>query len=244
MKCPYCLESFHEKWDYAYFSDYKREFLSEEEKSYGIRYCNCPACSKVIIMLGTIDNDVLEILNKTFETPLKRTTVPLKIYSFSNNFEWVLIKPRGISRTPLSKDVPQEYTTDYNESCLVLPYSPKASAALSRRCLQNLLIEKAGAKGKDLSQQIQYVLDSKELPSDLAEALDAIRNIGNFAAHPIKSKSSGEIIEVEPGEAEWNLDILEALFDFYFVRPAILAKKKEALNEKLKEAGKPLMKEG
>jgi hypothetical protein len=33
--------------------------------------------------------------------------------------------------------------------------------------------------------------------------LDAIRTIGNFAAHPIKSTSSGEIVDVEPGEAEW-----------------------------------------
>ncbi len=66
--------------------------------------------------------------------------------------------------------------------------------------------------------------------------------IGAFAAHPIKSKASGEIIDVEPGEAEWNLDVLESLFDFYFTQPALLKKKREALNTKLKEAGKPEMK--
>jgi uncharacterized protein Smg (DUF494 family) len=47
---------------------------------------------------------------------------------------------------------------------------------------------------------------------------------------------------VETGEAEWNLDVLESLFDFYFVQPANLKKKKDALNLKLKEAGKPPMK--
>ena len=31
----------------------------------------------------------------------------------------------------------------------------------------------------------------------------------NFAAHPIKSMHTGEVIEVEPGEAEWLLDTLE-----------------------------------
>ena len=76
------------------------------------------------------------------------------------------------------------------------------------------------------------------MPSNISEGLDAVRVIGNFAAHPIKSKSSGEIIEVESGEAEWNLDVLEALFDFYFVQPEILRLKKEALNKKLVEAGK------
>jgi hypothetical protein len=79
-------------------------------------------------------------------------------------------------------------------------------------------------------------------PSHLAEAIDAVRNIGNFAAHPLKSQSTGEILPVEPEEAEWNLDVLESLFDFYFVQPAILAKKCDALNIKLSDAGKKPMK--
>lgn len=41
-----------------------------------------------------------------------------------------------------------------------------------------------------------------------------MRNIGNFAAHPLKDTSTGEILPVEAGEAEWNLETLEALFDF------------------------------
>jgi len=69
-----------------------------------------------------------------------------------------------------------------------------------------------------------------------------VRQIGNFAAHPIKSTSSGEIVDVEPGEAEWNLDVLEGLFDFYFVGPAESKKKREALDKKLKDAGKPSLK--
>jgi len=44
------------------------------------------------------------------------------------------------------------------------------------------------------------------------------------------------------GEAEWNLDVLERLFDFYFVQAAVLEKKREELNKKLNDAGKPLMK--
>ena len=66
-----------------------------------------------------------------------------------------------------------------------------------------------------------------------------MRNIGNFAAHEIKSKITGAIVDVEAGEAEWNLDVLESLFDFYFVEPGKTAKRKAELNKKLKEAGKP-----
>lgn len=58
---------------------------------------------------------------------------------------------------------------------------------------------------------------------------------------PNKSKHTGEIFDVEPGEAEWSLETLDGLFDFFFVQPAKLKEKREALNKKLQEAGKPEM---
>lgn len=102
-----------------------------------------------------------------------------------------------------------------------------------------MLRDKAKTTKKDLNDQIVEVIDSGALPSHITEGLHAVRSIGNFAAHPIKSRSTGEIVEVEPGEAEWNLVVLESLFDFYFVQPALTAKRKTELNKKLKDAGKP-----
>jgi hypothetical protein len=157
-------------------------------------------------------------------------------------FDTATVHPRAPSRTPLPDDVPESFARDYREACLVLADSPKASAALSRRCLQNLLREKAGVKHSDLSKEIDEVIHSGALPSQLVEGLDAVRNIGNFGTHPIKSTNTGEIVDVEPGEAEWSLDLLEGLFDFYFVQPAILQRKKDALDQKLMDAGKPPMK--
>jgi len=47
--------------------------------------------------------------------------------------------------------------------------------------------------------------------------------------------------QIEPGEAEWNLEVLEHLFDFYFVELPGRKVRRHALEEKLKEAGrKPL----
>ncbi|MDO8131779.1 MAG: DUF4145 domain-containing protein, partial [Candidatus Brocadiales bacterium] len=122
--------------------------------------------------------------------------------------------------------------------CVVLSDSPKASAALSRRCLQHLLREKAHVKQSNLMNEIQEVIDSGNLPSYIVEAIDAIRKIGNYTAHPIKSERPGEVVDVEPGEADWNLDVLEALFNYYFVQPATIKKKREILNLKLKETDK------
>jgi len=146
--------------------------------------------------------------------------------------------PRSVSR-PIPQEVPPPYREDFSEACQVLADSPKASAALSRRCLQAILKDQAGAKKKDLADQIDEVTASRQLPSYIENDLHAVRQIGNFAAHPMKRTATGTILDVEAGEAEWNLDVLESLFDFYFVAPAADAKRKAALNAKLKAAGKP-----
>jgi hypothetical protein len=153
-----------------------------------------------------------------------------------------MIRPKGSNRRPCAIELPKEFSCDYAEACLVLPDSAKAAAALGRRCLQNLLRDFVKVKPGNLADEIQQVIDTGKLPSDLSESIDAIRNVGNFAAHPMKSQHSGEILDVLPGEAEWTIDVLEELFDFYFVRPTQRQKKREALDQKLKEAGKPTMK--
>lgn len=202
-----------------FYEDWERKSIDEDaEGDWKVRHCKCPACNRLIIQLGVYDE-------------------ALRDYSWEQ-----LVRPKTISRTPLPPEVPSQFAKDYKEACLVFTDSPKASAALSRRCLQNLLKEKASTIKENLAEQIQEVLDSEKLPMHLAESLDAIRNIGNFATHPTKSRSSGEIVDVEPGEAEWNLDVLEGLFDFYFIQPEIIKQKRKKLDQKLKDVGKPPMK--
>lgn len=204
MKCPHCLVGLPNQLN--------REYIVEDKNGHWrIEYKICTECKNVMIYLDEPHNFSGQTMN------ISR-----------------MVYPKGITRKPLPTEInDEEIVEDYNEACLILADSPKASAALSRRCLQHLLREKAGVKKKTLANEIEQVLDSKQLPSYLSESLDAIRNIGKFAAHPIKSESSGEIVDVEDGEAEWNLDVLEGLFDFYYVQPAILKKKREALNKKL-----------
>ena len=83
---------------------------------------------------------------------------------------------------------------------------------------------------------------TKSLPTSLHKTIDAVRNFGNFSAHPITEMSSLQIVEVEAEEAEWCLEIVEQLFDHYYVRPASNAKRIDELNKKLANAGKPPMK--
>ena len=146
-----------------------------------------------------------------------------------------MVWPPAVARTPIPEKVPKSIAKDYGAACRVLADSLEASAALSRRCLQNLLVEKARVKKKNLADQIEEVLVAKQLPARLADDLHAVRVIGNFAAHPIKSKSTGEIEEVEVGEAEWNLVCLR----HFYVDEEPAKQRRDALNAKLKDVGKP-----
>ncbi|MBM3500881.1 MAG: DUF4145 domain-containing protein [Armatimonadetes bacterium] len=112
------------------------------------------------------------------------------------------------------------------------------SGALGRRCLQQVLREKAGVGSGDLCKEIDQALDARQLPTQLAENLDAVRHIGSFAAHLNRSLSAGQIVQVGPNEAERNLDVLEGLFDLYFVQPAAAQQKRDALNARPAEMGK------
>jgi len=104
--------------------------------------------------------------------------------------------------------------------------------------MQTILRDSGGVKPGNLSVEIQEVISQGQLPSHVESQLDAIREIGNLAAHPTKDKNTGTVLAVEPGEAEWNLDVLESLFDHYFVKPAVAQKRKDAINQKLKQAGR------
>ncbi|NOT03569.1 MAG: DUF4145 domain-containing protein [Anaerolineales bacterium] len=146
------------------------------------------------------------------------------------------------SARKVEPEVPDHYRKDFIEACSVLPFSPKASAALSRRILQDILIGKFEIKHRNLDKQIDEFINMKDVPSYLTQAIDAVRNIGNFAAHPLKDTNTGEIVEVESGEAEWLLEVLESLFDFAFIQPIRLEQKKSVLNQKLQSIGKPPMK--
>jgi Domain of unknown function (DUF4145) len=71
------------------------------------------------------------------------------------------------------------------------------------------------------------VMDS--LPPSLRENVDAIRHYGNFGAHPNRNRITGEIVDVEHGEAEWTLKILLSLNEHYIVNPLSMQKEERSL---------------
>lgn len=219
MKCLHCLVEFHDNEEIYPIG-------KDADKAWAISSYRCPSCERLNLFL--VNAEVADYGQRGGYVRERISTAA--------------IRPKGSLRPPCPLEVPRSIAEDYNEACLVLPDSPKASAALSRRCLQNILRQAANVKPSNLDNEIQQVLDNGHLPTHLAQVIDAVRQIGNFAAHPLKSQSTGEIVPVEPEETAWNLDVIEALFDFYYVQPSIIAKKREALNAKLQDAGKKPLK--
>jgi len=221
LKCPHCLVEFHATTECMRIG-------ADKEGNWGVEMYLCPNpdCGKRTVYLVQGDPHPASGQVLRFDSVQKR----------------IMVRPKGLNRPPVPSEVPTVFAEDYVEACLVLPDSPKASAALSRRCLQNLLREKAKVKHGKLADEIDQVINDGTLPSYLVEVIDAVRNVGNLAAHPLTSQTTGEILPVEPWEAEWNLEVLESLFDFYFVQPTLVAKKKAALDKKLEEGGQKPMK--
>lgn len=217
MKCHHCQVNFHPE-----YSNYP---LGQHGKDGSWKYVweagvvTCPACGKPTVFVGYKED----------------------YGSAQYQGQVVMAYPKKGVKAPAPPEVPESIAGDFNEASVVLPHSAQASAALSRRCLQHVLVERGVSKSDNLSVAIDAALQSG-LPSHLSENLDAVRNIGNFAAHPQKAQQSGEVLPVEPEEAEWNLEVLEMLFDFYYLQPARAAVRREALNAKLAEAGKKSMK--
>lgn len=207
----------------------------------------CPHCNTAIhedwgSNFGNVASELYRIQCPECDKPIIKVKIGDWNGERSVTFFEKIVYPEYAGAATTDKSVPSEFAEDYIEAKAVLPISPKASASLSRRCLQNLLHNKLGIKKANLNQEIDECIKTGTLPSDLLDMIDAIRNVGNFGAHPIKSTSTSQIVEVEPGEAELCLELIEEMFDHLFVKPAQRDAKIAALNVKLAAAGKPLVK--
>ena len=67
-------------------------------------------------------------------------------------------------------------------------------------------------------------------------ALHHFREVGDFGAHTQEDQEEPEttVIDVDRDEAEWTLDLVDRLFDYFIITPA----KDEAIKRKVDEKGK------
>lgn len=175
---------------------------------------NCPHCGAYahqtwhsIYMTASLENQAI----KGKITDLKASRCgKCKILAFwlENNMIHPLSPP-----VPLpSADMPEDVKVLYGEARNVMSFSPRASAALLRLAVEQLMPH-LGAQGNDLNDKIGDLV-KKGLDKRIQEALDSLRVIGNNAIHP------GQInIEDDPNIAAGALfNLLNIIVDSTITR--------------------------
>lgn len=96
--------------------------------------------------------------------------------------ESILVWPDKGTAPPANNAMPADVKADYLEASRILSRSPRGSAALLRLAIQKLCVD-LGEKGKNLNDDIESLV-KKGLPSQVQQALDVVRVVGNNAVHP------------------------------------------------------------
>lgn len=113
--------------------------------------------------------------------------------------------------------IPKALVGDYRESCLIVAKSPKASATLSRRVLQGMITDYWGILPKGPTRTLAKQIEALQgrITGDLWDAIDALRKVGNIGAH--MEEDINVIIDVDEGEAVLLIELIEMLFDGWYV---------------------------
>ena len=203
MICPYCGTGVNIDWSEDALPIPSNE--DKEEEGYGQLYGYCPECNGYLVLIQ-------HGIGYEYNTYSHR--------SYLNDVKFQeQIYPKFNYKKTLDASIPQKYCELFREAESVLSLSPRASATLSRYLLQIILHEELNIKKKNLEEEIKELETHSNIPSTLITMLQVMRKVANFGAHPKKNTNSNEIIDVEIGEADIMLDLINELFDYLFVKP-------------------------
>jgi hypothetical protein len=154
------------------------------------------------------------------------------------------------SAKPQPDFIPKPIRDDYYEACAIRDLSPKASATITRRCLQGMIRDFCKiSKGRlvdeisELRKQVEAGHGPPGVLLDSVDAIDDVRNIGNIGAH--MEADINVIVDVDPNEAQKLIELVEALFSEWYVaaeaRKARLGHLKQiAANKKEQKEAQPI----
>ena len=169
--CPYCNGMASHDWRYTQMEHFDDDFVGIDKikESRYVIFARCQGCLKTSVWLT-------EVLKNTVSNP--------KAFSGDNSSETLLYPFTSPNLPKANKDMPEDVKKIYDEAGLVLKYSPRSSAALSRLAIEKL-VDHLNAEGSNLNLKIAYLV-GKGLPEEVQQMLDSVRVIGNNAVHPGK----------------------------------------------------------
>lgn len=197
FQCPYCsmimpITDTTKKIRYPGFNssdDLYYNHIGEEgynDECVGLVFYKCPNCEQTTISARGLGKKVSDI-----------------------NMQ---LRPNSLAKK-FPNYIPESIRSDYEEAYAILFLSPKASATLSRRCLQGMIRDFWGICESTLYKEITALKD--KIPNDLWQSIDALRQLGNIGAH--MEKDTNIIIDIEPNEAETLLRLIELLIKEWYI---------------------------
>lgn len=161
---------------------------------------------------GTDDQDKIRIMfykcPNCEEESIKVVGLGKKM--LNNNFS---IRPRSFAKQ-FPEYIPLSIRNDYEEACLIAQLSPKASATLSRRCLQGMIRDYWEVKNKkNLYEEITAIQD--KVTPEVSRVLKGLKDLGNIGAH--MEKDINLIIDIDPEEAEKLIKLIEYLMKEWYI---------------------------
>jgi hypothetical protein len=109
--------------------------------------------------------------------------------------------------------IPAAIRADYEEAFAIMNLSPKASATLSRRCLQGMIRDFWSIEEGNLFAAISELRG--KIPDDLWRSIDSLRRLGNIGAH--MEKDINLIVEIDPDEARKLVSLIELLMNEWYI---------------------------
>lgn len=197
FQCPFCSNfmsiddgTFTKK--YVSFDEYPFESnghlgnLTPNESCIEIDFYKCPNCEKYSIFANGLGSNVDNVNS--------------------------LLQPKS-SAKQYPDYIPEAIRQDYEEACAIANLSPKASATLSRRCLQGIIRNFWGITKPTLNKEIDELRD--KVPADLWSSIDALRQLGNIGAH--MEKDTNIIVDIDPNEANSLIQLIELLMKEWYI---------------------------
>lgn len=177
----------------------------------------------------SVEGAALCCANQKCRKPTVHLTVGNRVFHSSIN-RWIItdnilfdrrVFPESTAM-PQPEFIPRALRQDYLEACQIRELSPKASATLARRCLQGMIRDFCGISQSRLVDEIAELRRRvgkgnapKNVSEESVEAIDAVRKIGNIGAH--MEKDIDVIIDVDPEEAQVLIELIETLFEEWYV---------------------------
>lgn len=143
--------------------------------------------------------------------------IVLRRHTNTSNWEEFAVFPATVPsvNSYVPKNVADDYISGVN--CMGINEN-KAAAAMFRRSLQQIMIDKQAGGGDKLYKQIDDLATKGIITNEIKDWAHEIRYWGNDGAHP----ASDYLDEISPHEITEVKDFLERVFDYVYVMPGKL----------------------